>query len=122
MKRENCPVGSEGIRPLGPPDRCFYCNATLGEQHGETCVIRNRTVLVRATVEYVVSVPEHWDAEAIEFQRNDGSWCADNLIAELQSIVASERCLCPLTRFEFVREASIGDEAESGLFVSKLPS
>lgn len=97
-----------GPRPAGPPDRCFYCDARLGELHADECALRTRTVVVRATVEYVIEVPEFWDEHTVEFSRNDSSWCASNIFHELEALEAGQ-CLCPFVSFAFVREAS-GDE------------
>ncbi len=132
MKRDIWSVGSHGIRPAGKPDRCFYCGEALGEEHKDTCVIRSRTVVIRATIEYAISVPENWDTQLIEFQRNDGSWCADNFISELEELRDRKTedlgggmkigCVCEMTSFEYVREATPEDEELNQLFVSKLPS
>lgn len=102
-----------GPRPAGKPDRCFYCNQCIGELHTETCVLRNRTVVVRAVVEYVVRVPSSWSVEDILFHRNDSSWCKSNLISELERIDGSV-CLCGSVLFEFVREATVEDELAQG--------
>lgn len=126
MKRENWPVGDYGIRPAGKPDECFYCNVKRGEQHKAGCVIRCQTVVVRMTVEYVVDIPESWGAENLEFQRNEGSWCSDNGVRELQSLMdrvdAAGGCLCPMIEYAFVREATAEDEKQSRLFCETLPS
>lgn len=117
MRRENWKVIEGDNRPAGAPDRCFYCGVPHGGQHKEGCVIRTRTVVVRATFEYTVDVPEDWDQEMIEFQRNEGSWCADNGIGELNDL--SERldkagaCACAAISYEYVREATEEDEAAS---------
>lgn len=65
-----------------------------------------RKVIVRMTVEYEVSVPADWDRNMIEFHRNDGSWCADNAISELEAISDEDNCLCPITKFEYVKESN----------------
>ena len=124
MKVENWLVTPEnGPRPAGPPDRCFYCGAAIGSQHAESCVIRKRTVVVRATVEYVVTVPEDWDAHMIEFHRNDGSWCAGNGLSEIGRLAEyldrddAPECGCSLATWEYVREASPEDEHACGVYV-----
>lgn len=103
-----------GPRPAGPPDRCFYCDGPVGAQHARDCVMRQRTVVVRMTVEYVVEVPENLPPDMIEFMRNEGSWCATNALDELQPNEEEDPegncCLCHTTAFEYVREATPEDE------------
>lgn len=122
MKRDNWPVEEHGIRPAGHPNHCFYCQEPKGGEHDVECVIRERTVVIRMVVEYVIDVPEHWTPKDIEFHRNDGSWCADNALEELAELRGEDGCICSLARFEYVREATGEDEQESGVFVAKLPT
>lgn len=103
-----------GPRPAGKPDQCFYCNHPLGSEHREDCVTRQRTVVVRYAIEVTICVPEDWDEGTINFHRNDSTWCADNLIEELQRCPA-DRCLCDVAKAEFVREATREDEERFGI-------
>jgi hypothetical protein len=65
-----------------------------------------KTVRVRATVEYDLQVPESMSKEDIEFHRNEGTWCGDSLVEELQGQVHSAEgeeyrpCLCGVVRYE----------------------
>lgn len=69
-----------------------------------------RTVRIRATVEYDLEVPEDWTDKDIEFHRNEGTYCSDRLVDELQSQAATEGiaydeegyrpCMCGVTTFE----------------------
>ena len=52
-------------------------------------------------------VPSDWDEEMINFQRNESSWCANNLIDELAK---REPCICSITEAKFVGEATPEDE------------
>ena len=119
MKRENWPVGDFGVRPAGPPDECIYCGAKVGTPHSIICVIRERSVVVRATIEYTVLVPEYWEASNIEFHRNESSWCVNNMLDELDAL---PDCLCGRVEFEYVREASPDDETRDGVFVENSES
>lgn len=59
---------------------------------------------MRVTIEYEIDVhgPDAESKGRVESQRNDGSWCANNLIYELQALTEG-RCLCALgPRFEFL--------------------
>lgn len=99
-----------GPRPAGKPDECFYCQRTLGSDHAAECVMRLKTVVVRATVEYVVIVPESWTKDNIEFHRNDSSWCADNMLAELERVSEDKACICHMVEFAYLRDATTDDE------------
>jgi len=94
-----------GPRPAGPPDCCFYCSRLIGREHAEDCVLRIKTVMVRATTEYPVVVPSHWSKDDIEFHRNEGSWCSSNMIGELQEVFDAGDCLCLRTKFEYLGDA-----------------
>lgn len=92
-------------RPAEP--RCFYCEQPIGTEHKDDCVFVSKRVKLRLTVEYEVRVPAHWDKNLIEFSRNDGSWCASNLVDELQDIAEREGCLCNTgAEFEYLADAS----------------
>ena len=104
-------ANNDSLRTAGEADSCFYCGVSLGCEHKDGCVLRRRTIVVRFSVDIVQSVPAHWDKNQIEFYYNDGTWCADNLRAMLDSIKdKDENCLCPYTQAEFVREATPDDE------------
>lgn len=93
-------VTEKAMRPAGPERRCFYCKEPIGGKHGPTCVLVRKKVKIRATVEYEIEVPAHWDAEDIEFHRNDGSWCSSNMIGELEAL----GCLCGAVHFEHLAD------------------
>ena len=100
-----------GPRPAGKPDRCFYCGRLVGEEHKEDCVMRSRTVVLQAVITYVDTVPENWTAEDIFNHRNLGSWCANNLIDDLDRI---QGCLCGSVEITYIKEASVEEEQEWG--------
>ena len=93
-----------GPRPAGKPDECFYCQQPLGAPHAFECVCRTRRVIVRATIEYEVAVPSFWDSDMIEFHRNEGSWCSNNMLNELAEL--NRNCLCPHVKWEYVRDGA----------------
>lgn len=121
MKHDDWTVlpNDEGIRPAGPPDACLYCRRRVGEEHGAECVIRDRTVMVAVTLELVIRVPESWDAEQVEFHRNDSSWCeanwADELAAAFDHLDATGSCPCGDIRTRYLREATAEDEEHWGV-------
>jgi hypothetical protein len=100
----NWPIVTEdddGIRPNGRPDACFYCDQQVGKPHSEQCVIVNKVVRVRYSFTIDVEVPHHWSDRDVEFHRNDGTWCADNAIGELEA-AAEIACLCPNFKCEVI--------------------
>ena len=123
MTRSDWTVTESSTRPAGKSDRCFYCGRLLGEQHKENCVIRSKTVVVDFMVRTVLTVPEHWDNEQVNFHYNDGTWCSDNLINELSRRSENVRCLCDITEAIYIRGASEKDEEDYGLtFVKECES
>lgn len=127
MKRDSWTVGDHAVRPFGPPGRCFYCDVKVGQQHKPDCVIRSRTVVVQATVELTIDVPEGWTQDDVNFRYNESSWCANNLVEELQAMLKRKkkhdgRCMCSQVRVDYIREAVDADESTSALFARKLLS
>lgn len=84
----------------GKSGKCFYCREEIGKPHKQTCVLLKKKVKVKATIEYEVDVPASWDVDQIEFHRNEGSWCADNMLDELEKLAKDEGCLCACAVFE----------------------
>lgn len=120
-------VADHGIRPAGPPDRCFYCDRKMGQEHKDGCVIRKRTVVVRYQIDLVVSIPEDCTADMINFRYNESTWCGDNLVDDIAA--AAQRmedgpagCLCPVVHAQYLREATEEDEALQRLRANELPS
>lgn len=91
--------------------RCFYCTAYVGEQHDAECVCRKRTVVCEIKLTIVREVPESWDEDMINFHMNGSSWCADNIVDELEKYTEGEGCLCPYFEGKYLREATEEDEA-----------
>lgn len=98
-------VTEKAQRPASMNGTCFYCKQPIGAEHLHDCVLIERKVLVRAVIEYEIAVPADWTAEQIEFHRNDGSWCADNMIPELEALTESE-CLCDKVLFTYLGDTS----------------
>jgi hypothetical protein len=94
---------------LRPADdkHCFYCGADLGSQHKRTCVMVNKKVRVRYTLEIVVNVPHSWNGGDVEFHRNNGSWCANNCANDIARHIATSEaagngCLCGKFKAEYL--------------------
>src|SRR4051794_13783692 len=122
MKRDNWPVEEHGIRPAGKPDECFYCHEPKGGVHKPSCVIRKRTVVVELRMELVLSEPEHWAPEDIEFFFSESSSCQSNIVNRLEALRARLGCICGLVDVTYVREAKEEDEQLQKLFVADEPS
>lgn len=98
-------VTKDAMRPASDQPQCFYCQRAIGNDHQSDCVLISKTVKVRAIIEYDVRVPSDWDKAQVEFHRNDGSWCADNMIGELEEAVEANHCLCGIVRFEMIKDS-----------------
>jgi hypothetical protein len=83
---------------------CFYCDRAIGQPHAERCILIQRKVVVRVTIDYEIAVPAHWMQEDIEGYRNDSSWCSTNLIKELEELAEKDGCLCKSAHTEYVGE------------------
>lgn len=99
-------VTEAAMRPVNTERCCFYCRQPIGGHHERDCVLIRKKVMVRMIVEYEVDMPAYYGKDETEFQRNDGSWCADNAIDELKKITKEGGCLCGITRFEYIKDAS----------------
>lgn len=103
-------VTEKAMRPASDECECFYCYEPVGGTHLPTCVLVSKKVRVRLVVEYEVDVPNSWGKGNIEFHRNEGSWCANNALDELQYVFESDDsqgCMCGHAHFEYV-----GNESE----------
>ena len=114
MTRKNWTVGEYSVRPAGKTDECYYCGAKVGEQHKPNCVIREKTIVTRLTIDFVDDVPENWDKEVIDFHYNNSSWCASNILNRLEER-NNFRCLCDVASFEYLRDATEEDEEKWGV-------
>lgn len=97
-------VTKKATRPGGRKDQCFYCNQKIGDNHKDDCVLLQKTVKVRAIIEYDIKVPAHWKKHNVEFHRNDGTWCSANIIEELETLVENGNCLCQSTKYKFLSD------------------
>ena len=104
-------VTEKAMGPAGPERRCFYCNQEIGAEHLSTCVLIRKKVLVRVTIEYPIWAPSDWTTEQVEFHRNESSWCASNLIDELDALYGHnaegrESCLCGKAEYAHLADIS----------------
>jgi len=98
-------VKLEDERPAGKGSGyCFYCLSEVGKEHATDCVIRTRKVLIKMTIEFPYETVESWDKKQIEFQLNEGTWCASNIIAKLKEFDKKMGCLCQFAEFKYLRE------------------
>jgi hypothetical protein len=101
---------TNGPRPAGKPDQCFYCHRPIGQNHADDCVLRKRTVVMVLEIEVLVEVDQHRAAGAIERGFNEGTWCMDNALEGLENARRTGMCLCDLGKLVFLREATPKDE------------
>lgn len=104
-------VGEDAVRPARPDGTCFYCRKPLGELHSDGCMMRRRSVVMRFSVDLVISAPVDQDGEALNFRYNEGTWCADNLMAYLDELMQrTNDCLCSHVSAQYIREANENDQ------------
>lgn len=84
------------------------------------CVIRERTVVIRASFEIVYPVPEDWSKENIEGHLNESGWCKNNILVTLNNLAERAGCLCQFGEFEYIREATKIDEEVNKLFIDEI--
>ena len=104
----NLKDNDSGERPDGS-GLCFYCGEKTGSPHGGECVIPEKSVVIKIELEYVVSVPKHWDRGHLEWHRNEGSWCVGNDLAKLAD---SDTCGCGSAVITFQRDATEEDHRD----------
>lgn len=91
---------------------CVYCKAAPGQDHGPDCLAPSRTVVLETTVEYVMVVPQAFDAGQVEFLCNDSSRCMDNTFYDLTAAGNEHGCSCGGSHTKFVREATEEDHGD----------
>jgi hypothetical protein len=96
-------VTRDAMRPASPREECFYCQSPIGTPHKDTCVLIGKTAHIRITIECPVTVPASWDEETTRFHFNQGTWCATNILGDLERLAEkNDGCLCPFTTIEVV--------------------
>lgn len=106
-------VIQDDLRPAGNGRDCFYCGVPLGGRHLDECVIPGRPVAVRMTVDVIRRVPVSWGKEDIEFQMNEGSWCANNIMDDMEKTAEKVGCLCHSSSFEFIGDVDLDRSSHS---------
>ena len=118
-----------GIRPAGKPDECFYCKQKVGQLHKQNCVVvtsilRFKVLLNNKEVgTYERHEPYSQDLDTIMFRLNEGTWCADNCLDDVDwsdesaiKTIEDHRntgsCTCPLLSFEFLQIVDVGPYVE----------
>jgi hypothetical protein len=92
----------DGIRTAGKPDQCLYCKSVIGQEHARDCVVVKKRVRIKVTITYEVDEPYSWTAEQIESHRNNGSWCGNNALQEIENYTEQFGCLCEHAHFEVI--------------------
>jgi len=99
-------VTEAAMRPASKKRRCFYCFEPVGGYHRETCVLIERKVRMSVTIDYETAVPDHWSAEDIDWHRNGSTWCASNVLYELDRQYNNDGgpCLCGHAKFSYIED------------------
>ena len=106
-------TAATGPCPKGSPTECFHCGSKMGEEHKEGCVFRRKAVIVEVKITLPIVVPSHWSGEDVDFHLNESSWCADNIVVDLQKYIDAKGdeapCLCSSFFGHYRREATEED-------------
>jgi hypothetical protein len=90
---------------------CFYCKRPVPD-HKDDCVCSRRTIVVELKSKMVVTVPQYWTRENIDFFFDGSSHCLANEIQQLAEEAKQEENICHVcsrTTVTFVREATAAD-------------
>src|SRR5215813_8134156 len=100
-----------GPRPTGLPDKCFYCGRSTGQDHEESCACRQRTVILRFSVEIltVVGAGDAYTSQFITERFNNSTWCKSNALPLIER-ASEDDCLCGIASCVYEREATEEDE------------
>jgi len=99
-------VTPKAKRPASNKDECFYCQERIENFHKNDCVLINKKVKMKMTIDFEMEVPNHWDKDMMEFHKNESSWCCSNVIDQILEIDEKEGCLCSVCEFEYVEDMS----------------
>jgi len=99
-------VTEKAMRPASTKRACFYCHQAIGDLHKDDCVLIQKNVVINFSINIETSVPASWTEHDIEFNRNESSSCASNVLNELAKIEKKRGCLCGAGEFSFVTETS----------------
>lgn len=73
-------------------------------------MMKNKSIVVRLTIDYVVSVPEEWDENMIEFHRNESSFCVGTDIRDLATLIElTDICGCSSSSVKYLRDTEQDD-------------
>lgn len=79
----------------------------MGSTHEDDCVLVKKRIRIRVVIEYEVDEPASWGEKDVESYRNEGSWCANNLIGELEQLTEHAfGCLCNHAEFTYLGDVS----------------
>lgn len=59
-----------------------------------------QTRAIKIEIHLPMSFPGDWDDDMIRFHLNESSWCADNIINELETYSKKHGCICGICRCE----------------------
>lgn len=99
----------------GTSDKCFYCTAKVGKPHDENCIVPERPVKIRLTMDLIVPFPISWCEHAIDHMLHDDEFCMIDFMGDIERHLEAGLCLCDFTKTEYLREATIEDAIDTGL-------
>ena len=112
LKHTDKVTRTNGPRPAGDPDQCFFCKQPIGSQHAAHCVCRMKTVVLTLAVNIVVPVPTNWTDDEVESYFNDSSHCKNDLARAVGRMIDrfdKGECLCSRATVAVLRGATEDD-------------
>lgn len=113
IKDTNIVTQHNGHRANKRIDCCFYCGQIVGEEHKADCVCRLKVVMVEVSMTIPRVVPADWDESMVNFHLNESSWCADNIINDLNRYINAKNqgapCMCGTFCGKLLRDATEED-------------
>lgn len=64
--------------------------------------INRQTRYIKIEIHLPMSFPDDWDDDMIRFHLNESSWCADNIIDELEKYSEEHGCICGVCKFDTI--------------------
>jgi len=119
LQQTNMVTENNGPRASGKLDCCFYCGQIVGEEHKADCVCRLKVVMVEVSMTIPRVVPADWDESMVNFHLNESSWCADNIIEDINLYINSKNqgapCMCGTFCGKLLRDATEEDLKDTDL-------
>ena len=100
-------VTEKAMRPASPERRCFYCHQAIGDFHKDSCVLISKWAKVEIKMTIDIEVPSWWGKHDVEFNRNEGTSCAGNVVGDIERFQDKVGyCLCGEVEYKYIEDNS----------------